>query len=98
MVNISIILLYLLLEAALLQQLVCLIQNKQSDAGGGQHAQLNELLYTTCERNQEGVYRTAYRQTGKVSIHIPPGSYQESPQLYGTSSVGVCPGSQVCPR
>lgn len=42
------ILLYLFLEAALLQQLVCLVQNKQSDAGGGQHAQLDELLDTTC--------------------------------------------------
>lgn len=29
------ILLYLFLEAALLQQLVCLIQDKESDVGGG---------------------------------------------------------------
>lgn len=40
-------LLYLLLEAALLQQLVSLVQNKQSDADGGQNAQLDELLDAT---------------------------------------------------
>ena len=45
------ILLDLLLEAALLQELVCLIQNKQPDAGGGQHAQLDELLDPTCARD-----------------------------------------------
>lgn len=46
------VLLYLLLEAALLQQLVRLIQNKQSDAGGGQHAQIDKLLDTTCARKR----------------------------------------------
>lgn len=51
------ILLYLLLEAALLQQLVCLIQNKQSDAGGGQHAQLDKLLDATCAHKQEHSYK-----------------------------------------
>lgn len=45
-------LLDLFLEAALLQQLVCLIQDKQSDAGGGQHAQLDKLLDTTCVRTR----------------------------------------------
>lgn len=50
------IILYLFLEAALLQQLVSLIQNKQSDAGGGQYAELDKLLDTTCVHNQEHSY------------------------------------------
>lgn len=60
------ILLYLFLEAALLQQLVCLVQNKQSDAGGGQHAQLDKLLDTTCVHNQE---RSDKTQTTARRLH-----------------------------
>lgn len=47
------VLLYLLLKAALLQQLVSLVQNKEPDAGRGQHAQLDELLDPTCGHYRE---------------------------------------------
>lgn len=52
------VLLYLLLKAALLQQLVSLIQNKQPDAGRGQHAQLDELLDPTCGSHRKHGYKT----------------------------------------
>lgn len=64
------VLLDLFLEATLLQQLVCLIQNKQSDAGGGQHAQLDKLLDTTCERNQERGYNTQITEKSDKPLFI----------------------------
>lgn len=88
----SIVLLDLFLEAALLQQLVCLIQNKQSDAGGGQHAQLDKLLDTTCVCSFSIVTKTQ-RMAQRVHKQVTPplASYQVSRQLHGTSSDGVCP-------
>lgn len=37
----------LLLEAALLQQFICLVQNKQTDTRCQKSSYLNQLLYTT---------------------------------------------------
>lgn len=52
----------LLLETALLQQLVGLIQDKQPDAGGGQQAQFHELLDPTCWWHREHRHHTTAPQ------------------------------------